>query len=164
MTWQTGPRHYDLYRLHNSDGDLLYIGMTCQIDERLMQHSREKSWYSEVSSTELEPFGNYQDAFNAELRAIEAEKPIYNVVGTNKERKGGYRKAPPLDETRADQLRSARNALNEAEQHAETAAQQLHAAMTAALEVDQATWQAIADTAGFNSVQAARYWHKARSV
>lgn len=73
------------------------------------------------------------------------------------------RKAPPLTPDRTAELATARKVLNEAERRTEHAVKDLHAAITAAREHDGATWQAVAEAAGFNSVQAIRYWHEARN-
>lgn len=74
-----------------------------------------------------------------------------------------YRTAPNLNPDTASRLRSARRITTEAERRTQEAHNELHAAIDQARH-EHATWQAIADAAGFNSVQAIRYWIAARTT
>lgn len=69
-----------LYRLKNSEGRLLYVGITGNFDARLSQHRREKSWSNEIAAWELEYYATRREAEDAEQKAIKSEHPLHNVV------------------------------------------------------------------------------------
>lgn len=66
-----------VYRLFDSSEALLYLGHTGDIDRRITQH-RLKPWWFEVRDYRLEHYPTQADAWNAEHRAILAERPRYN--------------------------------------------------------------------------------------
>lgn len=68
-----------LYRVFNRAGGLLYIGISHNPDVRLGQHSQTKDWWSEVHERRIERFDARSDAETAERRAIEGERPIWNL-------------------------------------------------------------------------------------
>lgn len=76
------PGRTALYRLLDKDGRLLYIGVSHKPDVRWGQHSESKSWWSEVDQRKVEWHDTRAAAERAELAAIAAERPMYNVVGT----------------------------------------------------------------------------------
>lgn len=80
-----------LYRLHNADGALLYVGITSTVTERMATHERTKPWWSEVASIDIEYFATRQAALAAERAAIVSEQPRYNLVHAEQ----GF---PPLPE------------------------------------------------------------------
>lgn len=67
-----------LYRYYDSDGALLYIGISHNPLTRLSTHQFERLWSGEVRTITLEYFDNDDDARIAERRAIIAEDPPYN--------------------------------------------------------------------------------------
>jgi predicted GIY-YIG superfamily endonuclease len=67
-----------LYRLFNSDGELLYIGITKDLPARLCHHRTRKPWFSEVTRSSTENFANRGELAAAEIRAIQNERPKYN--------------------------------------------------------------------------------------
>jgi predicted GIY-YIG superfamily endonuclease len=72
---------YVLYRLYNSEGVLLYVGITTAPEQRMVPHALEKSWWPEVAERTLTWYGSKPDASIAEDIAIYEEKPLYNITG-----------------------------------------------------------------------------------
>lgn len=69
-----------LYRFFNADGALLYVGISVELAQRLRAHSRTQPWWEEVATTTTEQYPSTRAAQNAEVRAIVAERPRYNVA------------------------------------------------------------------------------------
>jgi predicted GIY-YIG superfamily endonuclease len=71
-----------LYRLFNEPGRLLYVGVAYDPEVRLAQHRRRKPWWPEVDEdrTTLAWHPTREAAEAAELIAIRAEEPVYNIV------------------------------------------------------------------------------------
>lgn len=80
MTGFYGQRIYEVYRLYNAADELLYIGKTHAIHQRLPQHSQPKGsqWWPEVAYCTLEQFPSDHTALVAERAAIRSELPRYN--------------------------------------------------------------------------------------
>jgi predicted DNA-binding transcriptional regulator AlpA len=70
-----------LYRAFDVDGRLLYVGVSWNALHRLAQHRRIVGWWNAATRVELEHFGSRVEAEAAELHAIRAESPAFNVVG-----------------------------------------------------------------------------------
>lgn len=76
---QAGAQHGEfLYRHFDADGRLLYVGVSNNVERRLIQHHRDSPWASEIASVVSEPMETREGALIAERAAIEAEKPIHN--------------------------------------------------------------------------------------
>lgn len=69
-----------LYRMFDSNGDLLYVGISCNPPVRIKQHSRDKDWFPEVRTITLESFHTRDELEQAEKRSIQTEHPKYNVM------------------------------------------------------------------------------------
>mgnify|MGYP003404843917 CR=1 FL=1 len=69
-----------LYRLYSASGVLLYVGIADNIPSRLKQHSKDKPWWPEVTSTAFQQFATRAEAEAAEKAAIQTERPVHNVV------------------------------------------------------------------------------------
>jgi len=68
-----------LYRLFDDAGALLYIGKTVRLPvERLNGHWR-KPWWAEVTQVSLERHRADWVCLAAEVAAIKAERPRYNI-------------------------------------------------------------------------------------
>ena len=67
-----------LYRFFDSQGTLLYVGISCNWMARLKQHSARADFYSAVAGMTLERFPDRETVLKAELEAIETENPLYN--------------------------------------------------------------------------------------
>lgn len=73
-----------LYRLRNSQGELLYVGISATPPQRWGKHAAEKEWWPEVADLSLEWFDTRTEARAHEEAAIKTEKPRYNVVHNDK--------------------------------------------------------------------------------
>lgn len=71
-----------LYRFFDKDDVLLYVGITNNPKNRFKGHQKEKSWFNKVTHSTMEHFGSRNELEDAEVRAIQTEKPKYNVVHT----------------------------------------------------------------------------------
>lgn len=75
MTEQTA-----LYRHFDSEGKLLYVGISNDPCRRLSEHEKTKDWKSEIRDIKIEYFETREIALLAEQLAIKVEKPLHNVV------------------------------------------------------------------------------------
>jgi hypothetical protein len=69
-----------LYRFLDRDGTLLYVGITGVGTVRWFTHSRQKEWWPEVATVDLEHYQDRAEARAAELAAIRTESPRYNLA------------------------------------------------------------------------------------
>lgn len=79
LTAATHAARTAVYRLFNSDGVLLYVGVARNPAERMKFHQQFKKWWAEVSDTTEEWFDNRALALDAEAVAIREESPLYNI-------------------------------------------------------------------------------------
>lgn len=72
-----------LYRMYDTRGVLLYVGVTFNVPDRMRNHAREKFWWDDVYRITIERFDPAGDdtAEKAELQAIKEEHPLWNVAG-----------------------------------------------------------------------------------
>jgi len=89
-----------VYRIFDAAGQLLYVGLTADPDQRFRTHSRMTPWWSEVAATELHWFATHMAAWDSEKRAIDEEGPRYNGSGRGDGR-------PPTGQTPARNFRIA---------------------------------------------------------
>lgn len=68
-----------LYRFFDSDGTLLYVGITSWVEGRFSEHRRLKPW-EKVAVITLEHLPTRRAAFAAEAKAIKAELPLWNIA------------------------------------------------------------------------------------
>lgn len=73
------PVPTSLYRLFGPGGELLYIGIAGNPGRRFEQHAGDKPWWGEVASLKVEHFVSRVEASVAEVAAIRAEAPRYNI-------------------------------------------------------------------------------------
>jgi len=78
-------RRTAVYRLFDGEGRLLYIGITFNPRDRWNGHSGTKSWWKDVVRREVEWHETRAEAERAEVAAIRAEHPLYNIVGAEVE-------------------------------------------------------------------------------
>lgn len=69
-----------LYRWWDAEGNLLYIGKSTSVLARISSHSRYSSFFDEAASMTIERFPDEITLGFAEVEAIRAERPPYNVV------------------------------------------------------------------------------------
>jgi predicted GIY-YIG superfamily endonuclease len=79
---------YCVYRHFDADDRLLYVGMSINPLRRLEQHRYRAEWFSRIAKVTIEWFDECFAASEAEIAAIKAEKPEYNVAYSQE-------KAPP---------------------------------------------------------------------
>jgi excisionase family DNA binding protein len=70
---------YRLYRHYNTDGELLYVGISLNAFARLVGHRDHSTWFADISRVELEAFETKEAALEAEKIAIQKERPTFNV-------------------------------------------------------------------------------------
>ena len=67
-----------LYRFFDSQGTLLYVGISRDWISRIGQHQKHADFYSAVAGMTLERFPDRQSVVEAELEAIKNENPLFN--------------------------------------------------------------------------------------
>jgi predicted GIY-YIG superfamily endonuclease len=72
-----------LYRHFDASDNLLYIGVSSRISQRIKEHSMHSSWWQNVSKITLEHFETRKEVLEAERNAIIAEKPRHNIKHKN---------------------------------------------------------------------------------
>lgn len=68
-----------LYRIFDSEGALLYIGISVDAFRRAKQHRKDKPWGDQIAIITVEHYGSRKEANAAERRAVHAEGPRYNL-------------------------------------------------------------------------------------
>lgn len=76
-----------LYRFYNATGQLLYVGITMNPPQRFKSHGGGKEWWSQVAGITVESYNSRADLEGAERRAIQVERPLYNIVHNHRTRK-----------------------------------------------------------------------------
>lgn len=69
-----------LYRHFDKAGRLLYVGIARDHQSRLKSHSRYSDWKYDIATVTIEYFDTRQEASKAEIRAIQTERPLHNIV------------------------------------------------------------------------------------
>jgi hypothetical protein len=70
-----------VYRHFDSEGQLLYVGISLNAVARLADHRQTSHWFDGIARIDLQRFPSRQAALAAERRAIRKEKPLFNIVG-----------------------------------------------------------------------------------
>jgi predicted GIY-YIG superfamily endonuclease len=74
-------RLHDIYRMRDLSGRLLYIGVTNGGLRRFMEHSKDKTWWREVTQIDVEHVHCSRSIIESiEREAIRTERPLYNVT------------------------------------------------------------------------------------
>jgi predicted GIY-YIG superfamily endonuclease len=76
--WEKIDEPHAVYRFWHKN-TLLYVGCSFRFPERMMHHSSTKGWYREIDRITIEWFPDFLSGRRAETKAIELEKPKYNV-------------------------------------------------------------------------------------
>lgn len=97
-----------LYRHRDQAGQLLYVGISLSAVSRTAQHSSRAPWFKQITRIDIEWFGSRSSAAAAEKRAIQTEKPLYNVTFT-KDRNNGAQECPTRDVRPEPRQRPKRN-------------------------------------------------------
>ena len=69
---------YQVYKLFNSDGELLYVGISANSFVRISAHLR-KPWGCEVARQEISGVMSREEALRIEADEIKALRPKYNI-------------------------------------------------------------------------------------
>lgn len=69
-----------LYRHFDKDGNLLYVGRSVSAMRRLAEHKHSAHWFEQVARIEIQWFEAKGLAAEAEITAIKAEKPRFNIA------------------------------------------------------------------------------------
>lgn len=69
-----------LYRCFDEADDLLYVGISRQVKNRLYFHSLNSPWYKEVTKVTHQNFNSRVEAQLAEAAAIKIEEPKHNAI------------------------------------------------------------------------------------
>lgn len=69
---------FTLYRMRARRGELLYVGQSMRLPERVKQHRSDKVWWEEIDAIELQHFREQKALNEAERRAIILERPRHN--------------------------------------------------------------------------------------
>jgi len=68
-----------LYRHYNSNGDLLYVGVSLSTLQRLGQHADHSDWFLSIARVTIEHLETREAALDAERAAVIREKPLHNI-------------------------------------------------------------------------------------
>lgn len=67
-----------LYRFRDASGELLYVGVSMDIESRFSNHKRAADWWQQCSRIDMTWYPTRADALVAESAAIDAENPRWN--------------------------------------------------------------------------------------
>lgn len=68
-----------LYRYFDSEGHLLYVGISGNNLKRQSQHKKNAAWFGLVSTATFEHYESRTEALAAEKLAIQRENPAHNI-------------------------------------------------------------------------------------
>ncbi|MGI8351695.1 GIY-YIG nuclease family protein [Niallia circulans] len=95
--WRTGLPDRDIYRFYNSDGELLYIGWSTVLLERILEHirgrsSNSKEFHHEISTILITAAKNFDNVFKYNKNVDDVEKLMVRALNPkyNKVFKKGY--------------------------------------------------------------------------
>jgi hypothetical protein len=74
---------YYVYKFHNQYNDLLYIGKTNNLTQRIQSHKNNKKWWNEVDKIEYTECKNKTDMDLYEIYYINKLNPRYNISTSN---------------------------------------------------------------------------------
>ena len=78
-------KRYILYRAYGERDDLLYIGKSKTIMSRITSHLAKSDWKLRVVKILFEDYKDQETLDDAEIKAIQKEKPLYNKKHNTKE-------------------------------------------------------------------------------
>lgn len=71
----------DLYRYFDADAQLIYVGISISAFMRAKAHRNASGWWRHAVAMTIVRYPSREAAIAAELEAIRAEKPKYNLQG-----------------------------------------------------------------------------------
>jgi predicted GIY-YIG superfamily endonuclease len=75
---EDSPKLVAVYKLFNSNGELIYVGKSVDLRERFSQHKNNSSWWGEVAEKTALYFDTEWEALAVEAELIQKESPKYN--------------------------------------------------------------------------------------
>lgn len=69
-----------LYRLYDTEGRLLYVGISLRPDTRVMVHRSRQPWGKQIATYTAAEYPNREAAKAAERWAIHHQNPIHNLA------------------------------------------------------------------------------------
>jgi hypothetical protein len=81
---EKSPEKTSLYRHFNKARALLYVGISVNPLERLRGHRATSHWYEQIEIVTIEHYPTREVALDAEVEAINTEKPLYNIARVEK--------------------------------------------------------------------------------
>lgn len=85
-----------VYRLFDAADRLLYVGVGELPATRWQDHRSHKEWWPQVDHSTVRYFPTRDEALAEEARAIAAEHPLHNVMGTPRVAARRRRDVPPV--------------------------------------------------------------------
>lgn len=79
-----GEIMHTLYRHYDKHGNLLYVGVTNNIESRNIAHKYSSPWFNNVTEIRERCFGSRRSALKEELREIKRDTPCFNSKGNIK--------------------------------------------------------------------------------
>jgi hypothetical protein len=78
--YEVARKGHILYRFYDNLGELLYVGITADFDNRAKEHQSQKTWWPEVARSRIEHVASRRELLALERLVIIRERPRYNVV------------------------------------------------------------------------------------
>lgn len=75
-----------LYRFYDEDGDLIYVGVSLSIINRLKHHKANSHWFDRVAKITIENFNTEEEMLKAEKNVIVEENPFFNKKFSKRKR------------------------------------------------------------------------------
>jgi len=79
-----GDTRMNLYRHFNSEGQLLYVGISNSTLIRLGAHKANAHWFDSITNVTIEKCTDREDALAKEAKAIKTEHPMHNTIHKQK--------------------------------------------------------------------------------
>lgn len=73
------PKPSSVYRIYDTAGTLIYVGLTDRGHARQFEHIASKPWAWQIAETHWEHFGTRQEAATRERHLIETRHPKHNI-------------------------------------------------------------------------------------
>lgn len=93
---------HTLYRFYDAKNVLLYVGLTSDLGTRWKSHANGKSWWSDVAHMTVQRFSSRDELRQAEIEAIQSEKPLYNIQHAGPQKRARAVMAPKAELTDPD--------------------------------------------------------------
>lgn len=102
-----------LYKHYDSDGNLLYVGISFSIAQRISQHKKSSNWFADSGHITILKFASRSLAEEAEQKSIRNENPLHNVLHRRSHAKENKKWAKRIHDERYGKFYQALIELNE---------------------------------------------------